>query len=151
MKTGASWRSVIYAGWLLYYIVIANRRGIFLFGRCPRRLFQFIQQRSCFISQSSHSRCASSFVQQVQLKSLPRKEQQVQCTFGTPLASRKSKQRSSPGSRQIVSTFSSSFYLRSCAKGTTFDIVPCTVPKDHCFFDQRYAQKFSTLKLPEQR
>lgn len=39
MKTGASWRSVIYAGWLLYYIVIANRRGIFLFGRCPRRLF----------------------------------------------------------------------------------------------------------------
>lgn len=39
MKTGVSWRSVIYAGWLLYYIVIANRRGIFLFGRCPRRLF----------------------------------------------------------------------------------------------------------------
>ena len=39
MKTGASWRSVIYAGWLLYYIVIANRRGIFLFGRCPRRHF----------------------------------------------------------------------------------------------------------------
>ena len=30
---------VIYADWLLYYIVIANRRGIFLFGRCPRRLF----------------------------------------------------------------------------------------------------------------
>ena len=25
--------------------------------------------------------------------------------------------------------------------------VPCTVPKDHCFFDQRYAQKFSTLNL----
>jgi len=34
-------------------------------------------------------------------------------------------------------------------RGTTFAIVPCTVPKDHCFFDQRYAQKFSTLKLPE--
>ena len=30
---------VIYADWLLYYIVIANRRGIFPFGRCPRRLF----------------------------------------------------------------------------------------------------------------
>ena len=36
-------------------------------------------------------------------------------------------------------------------RSTTFVIVPCTVPKDHCFFDQRYAQKFSTLKSPDWR
>ena len=28
------------------------------------------------------------------------------------------------------------------------DMMECAVPKDHCFFDQRYAQKFSTLKSP---
>lgn len=39
MKTGASWRSVIYAGWLLYYIVIANRRGIFPLGELSSAAF----------------------------------------------------------------------------------------------------------------
>ena len=36
-------------------------------------------------------------------------------------------------------------------RGTTFAIVPCTVPKDHCFFDQRYAQKFSVPKVSRWR
>ena len=38
------------------------------------------------------------------------------------------------------------FYLRSCANDTTLAIVPCAVSKDHCLFDQRYAQKFSVSK-----
>ena len=36
-------------------------------------------------------------------------------------------------------------------RGTTFAIVPCTVPKDHCFFDQRYAQKFFVPKASNWR
>ena len=36
-------------------------------------------------------------------------------------------------------------------RSTTFVIVPCTVPKDHCFFDQRYAQKFFVQKASYQR
>ena len=43
------------------------------------------------------------------------------------------------------------FYLRSCANDTTLAIVPCAVSKDHCFFDQRYAQKFSVSKAPDWR
>ena len=145
MKTGASWRSVIYAGWLLCCSEPPRKSGKVSSTAFLVYVAAILLYKPIFTQPLGFVLCAAGAVE----KSAT--ERAVSVVYSRDSIDISKINAAFLTGQQIdrIHVQQLLFTFVHVPRGTTFAIVPCTVPKDHCFFDQRYAQKFSTLKLPE--
>ena len=146
MKTGTSWRSVIYAG----SFVVANHRGNLSFGKVSSTAFlvyvaAILLYKPIFTQPLGFFLCAAGAVEK----------------FATDGTVSVVYLRDSIGISKINAAFLTGQQIDRihvqqlllpsfmCQEAQRLLLYHVPVPKDHCFFDQRYAQKFSTLKLLE--